>query len=295
MHQISKSIQWSYIILVALFHKLGFSGVNIIAKIVGALSWYCLPSRRKIALNAISRHLDMPLPVAKSLARESFTENFKSFFECMLIPSVGLKHPKITIVRPDLMNILMHYPRPIVTTSAHLGSWELLAGILGEISDIKSKLVVVRDYRNIFMKELTTALRSSRGATVIGHRKATFSVLRSLRKNGIVAFLVDHNTSKTEAIFLPFLGEIAAVNMGPAVLAIRTKALVMPGFLLREGDDYMFWLEDPLDTALLEGTIETKIETVARYYTEAVEKAIQRVPSQWFWMHNRWKTRPVNS
>ena len=73
---------------------------------------------------------------------------------------------------------------------------------------------MVRTYKNKVLHYVTTRLRSSRGAEVIGHREAAFRVLRTLRKNGYAAFLADHNTGRSEAFFLPFLGEEAAVNNG---------------------------------------------------------------------------------
>ena len=136
-------------------------------------------------------------------------------------------------------------------------------------------------------------LRSAHGAGVVGHREATFPVLRVLRKNGYAAFLADHNTSRSEAFFLPFLGEEAAVNKGPAVLAVRAKALVWPLVLIRDGDRYRMLMEEPLDTALLEGTADEKALMAATYYTEAIERMVRRAPDQWFWMHNRWKTKRV--
>ena len=106
-----------------------------------------------------------------------------------------------------------------------------------------------------------------------------------------MAFLVDHNTSRDEAIFLPFLGEEAAVNRGPALIAVRSNALVCPIFLLRDKDKYVLCMEEPLDPLELQGTSEEKIEAVTRFYTAAVERIVRRAPEQWFWMHNRWKTK----
>ena len=120
-----------------------------------------------------------------------------------------------------------------------------------------------------------------------------FSGTAVLRKNGYAAFLADHNTSRSEALFLPFLGEEAAVNKGPAVLAVRAKALVWPLVLIRDGDRYRMLMEEPLDTALLEGTADEKALMAATYYTEAIERMVRRAPDQWFWMHNRWKTKRV--
>lgn len=292
MQKVSRRSYWGYHCLTRLFNTIGFSGKNYIAKIVSSICWMCLPTRRKLATKAIFTHLTLSFPEAKQLARASFTENFQSFFESMLIPSFGLHHPRLLLARPDLFEKMQTVDRAIVATSGHFGAWELLAGILGEISETKPQVVVVREYKNTFVREVTTLLRSSRGGTVIGHRKTTRTILHALNRKGIVAFLVDHNTSQREAIFLPFLKEIAAVNIGPAVLAVRSKAMVFPIFLHREGEKYVFWMDEPLDTLMLEGPTESKIITVAKYYTEAVERAIYRTPCQWFWMHNRWKTRP---
>ena len=72
---------------------------------------------------------------------------------------------------------------------------------------------------------------------------------------------------------------------------MRAKALIWPIFLLRKDGKYVLFMDDPLDTATLEGDTDEKIEAAARFYTEAVAKMIRRAPEQWFWMHNRWKTR----
>ena len=126
---------------------------------------------------------------------------------------------------------------------------------------------------------------------MVGHRRAAMDVIRALHKNGIVAFLVDHNSSRAESEFLPFLGEEAAVNMGPALLAVRGKALVWPLVLAREGKDYVFRLRKPLDTLELTGTREENVRTTVEFYTRAIEDFIVAEPEQWFWMHERWKTK----
>ena len=236
-------------------------------------------------------HLGLSREEAVRLARESFCQNGQSFLESMMIPEFGFEYPLLRIARPDLLDRLRTLDRPVVIASAHLGAWELLAGPSGDMAKIRPMLTVVRRYKNPVLEEVTTRLRSSRGLQVLGHRDAALSVLRVLRKNGIAAFLVDHNTGHDEAVFLPFLGEEAAVNKGPALLAVRSHAQIWPMFLLRDGENYVLHMDDPMDTALLEGDTDSKILATARFYTEAVERAVRFTPEQWFWMHNRWKTK----
>ena len=87
------------------------------------------------------------------------------------------------------------------------------------------------------------------------------AVLRALRKCGIVAFLIDHKTLDHEAYSLSFLGDMANVNMGPALLAIRAEALIWPIYLERlENEQFMLHLQEPLDTKTLTGSNEDKIK-----------------------------------
>ena len=182
--------------------------------------------------------------------------------------------------------------RPVVAATAHFGAWELLAGLFGDFPAEYPHVVVVRRSKNVALNDFTNRMRGSRGAVILGHRDAAFSILRALKRNGVTAFLVDHNTNRNEAVFLPFLGRAAAVNKGPALLAVRAEALVFAVFLRRDGEDYVFHIEELADTAMLDGGHEANMRTVARAYTEAVERMVRLAPEQWFWMHNRWKTRP---
>ncbi len=295
MQEYFRTIQSCYEYVSSFTRDIYFSITYFVAKAWGIIFWKSLYKRRQQTIDSIVKHLQIPVQEAIPLARKSFIENFQSFFECFLIPFFGFHHQGLCVERPDVLQSMQDIDRPIVATTGHFGSWELLAALIGEFSDRKPRAIVVRKYKNKVIQFFTLRLRSSKGATILGHRRATFSVLRILKKAGVVAFLVDHNTHQDEAFFLPFLGETAAVNKGPAILAVRAKALVLPVFLERRKNQYILWVEEPLDTAILKGNMEEKAFIVAKYYTEAVEKMVCQSPEQWFWMHNRWKTQPEES
>lgn len=265
---------------------------------LGTVMWNSLPKRRKLAIDAIQQHLNVEYEEAVVIAKKSFMHNCRSFLEIFLVPKVdknfidelitqGAEHPFSVCVATDA---------PIIAVTAHMGAWEIMAGILGEAATATHRsqpLIVVRTNKNESINELIFKLRGGRGAKILSHRNAVFGVLRSLKKNGVAAFLVDHNTKRKEAIFTDFLGETAAVNSGPAFLALRGKAVVLPAFLVRnEEGGYKFIVEKPLKTEDLEGTREEKIQHITRFYTDAVERIVRQYPEQWFWMHKRWKTQP---
>ncbi len=276
----------------SLLRLTGFSGTAVLGNMIGHLIWYLVPSRRELAVSNIMRHLGMDRRQAETTAHASFCHTGRSFMEILLTGSFGMDSPRLRIASPQLMQRLRECDRPIVAATAHFGSWELLASMLGQLyAPPRPRMVVVRRYHDEAVQEFIASCREATGADMIGHRNAAMSVIRALHKKGIVAFLVDHNTSSTEAEFLPFLNEVAAVNMGPALLAVRAKALIWPVVLVRDGKDYVFHLQEPLDTALLEGSREEQIKIAATFYTQAIEKFIRERPEQWFWMHDRWKTK----
>lgn len=278
--------------------KMTVNSSKMLGCALGTVMWHSLPKRRKLAIDAIQQHLNVEYEEAVVIAKKSFIHNCRSFLEIFLVPKVDKKffseliaqdadHPFSACVATDA---------PIIAITGHMGAWEIMAGILGELATAPHRTqpqIVVRTNKNESINELIFKLRGGRGAKILSHRNAVFGVLRSLKKKGVTAFLVDHNTKRKEAIFTDFLGETAAVNSGPAFLALRGKAVVLPAFLVRnEEGGYSFIVEKPLKTEDLEGTREEKIQQITRFYTDAVERIVRQYPEQWFWMHKRWKTQP---
>ncbi|MCQ2444735.1 MAG: lysophospholipid acyltransferase family protein, partial [Mailhella sp.] len=263
----------------AFLRAFGYAGSRRIGSAIGDIIWHLVPSRRRLAVRSIASHLGIPEGEARAVAKASFRHTGRSFLEIVLTDRFGLESPSLRFDPPDLLERFRACERPIVAATAHFGAWELLASLLGQVYESpRPRMVVVRKYPNEGVHAFIASCREARGATMVGHRQAVREVIKALHANGIVAFLVDHNTKREEAAFIPFLGETAAVNRGPALLAVRGGAEIWPVVLIREGNDYVFTLGDTLDTAALEGTRDEKIEQAARFYTAEIEKFIRRRP-----------------
>jgi KDO2-lipid IV(A) lauroyltransferase len=257
--------------------------------------WAALPSRRKETTQCIAERLGLGEREARELAKASFRHSACSFLE--LFHARFMDHrfleERIEYENPDLFQRMGSTARPVVGVTGHLGCWELLGGVLKRFNTKTDCHVVVRLPKDQVLAELMMHMRTQSKIRVLPHRQAATDALGQLRRGGICAFLVDHNCKKAEAQFLPFLGEMAAVNKGPAILALRAKAEVWPFFLIRLPQGRFRAVTLPcLDTETLEGSRAERIEQICRFYTEAVEQMVLRYPEQWFWMHRRWKTRP---
>lgn len=279
--------------LTGLLSRLPWTFLRGLAACLAFCFWHAVPSRRKEAVRAIETHLKVSHEDAVRIARESFRQNFLSFLEILHAGKFFTEKSVSLLHTPETRAILQAETAPIVIATAHLGSWEMMPGLATDLLPDRVGMVIVRSQKNPVLNRLVAALRGARGMLVIDHRKASAVVLPKLRDKGVAAFLVDHNTSRREAVFLPFLEDTAAVNIGPASLALRTKAAVFPVFLLRDGKGgHILHLLPPLHTAALTGSVKERVETIAAFYTDAVASMVRRYPEQWFWMHRRWKTRP---
>ena len=263
-----------------------------LATMLGNLFWHLARSRRKVAVAAIQKHLGKNRQQAEHIARKSFQENFLSFFEIFHAGKFYTDASVSALRGAQIKAQLQAEKAPVIIATAHLGSWELMPGLASDILPQRHGMVVVRSQKDAQINTLMAELRGARGMQVIDHRAASSVVVPKLRQGGVAAFLVDHNTARKEAVFLPFLNDIAAVNAGPASLALRTKAAVYPVFLLRDGQGgHILHMLPPLHTAELEGSIAERVRQIAQFYTTAVEDMVRQYPQQWFWMHKRWKTR----
>ncbi len=275
---------------------MSFRQVQTTGTLLGHLIWRMFPSRRRIARLATGLHLGLEPSEAKALAKSSFMHSGKSFLDLFLCRKVDNRfvRDRISCQQPDQLQTMLRIQRPVVAVTAHFGAWEILAGLLGLYFQNRQAQIIVRDPKNQKLSYTLSHLRAHAGIDLIHNRQATFKVLRCLNNHGIAAFLVDHNCSRNKAVFLPFLQKFAAINIGPAVLAVRARAVVWPVFLARcSSGKYLLYNQDYLDTKHLGGNFGQKVEQVAEFYTRSVQDMVLRHPEQWFWMHKRWKTRPL--
>ncbi|MFW5487480.1 MAG: lysophospholipid acyltransferase family protein [Desulfovibrio sp.] len=261
----------------------------------GDLLWRLLPKRRAIAEKAMIHHLGIAESEARKMCRVNFQHTGRGFMEILAARKADWRffEKRVELEHREYFEELMRTDRPRVIVTCHLGSWELTNGLLNLLFSDTPRVILGRRLKDSALNEVLIRLRTHRGVGYIMHRKAVFPVLRTLRRNGIFAPLVDHNCLAEEALFLPFMNDLAAVNRGPALLAVRAGAVLFPAAMVRLGNGrYKLMMGEPLDSKTLPGTMEERTDAVTRYYNDSVLKLITRYPEQWFWMHRRWKTRP---
>ncbi|CAK7014474.1 MAG: Lipid A biosynthesis lauroyltransferase [Desulfovibrio sp.] len=270
--------------------QLDFAGIFRVASFLGFVMWTFLRKRRAATVERVKFHLNLSADEAAALAKSSFYNTAYSFMEIFLNDKFKMEY--VTVDNPELLHRMMQPGQSGVLATAHFGSWELMGTLISQTAN-RPTMTVARKQKDPVVSDLIRDLRGESKLIAVDHRSAAGPTLECMRNEGIVGFLADHNTSRKEAVFLPFFNDIAAVNVGPAMLAVRAKAIVYPVFLRRDGlKAYTLHMHEPLDTTTLEGSLGERVQQVAEFYTKAIENEIRKTPEQWLWMHNRWKTRP---
>jgi KDO2-lipid IV(A) lauroyltransferase len=136
--------------------------------------------------------------------------------------------------------------------------------------------------------------RSHSGNTPIEKNQSARAILRVLRKGGVVGILADQNAALEDSVFVDFLGTPAATTTGIARIARHTGAPVVPVHSYWDAALRKYRLR--YEPALVLQRTEDEEADVRNYtalFNEILGRFIRSFPDQWFWVHRRWKTRPL--
>lgn len=115
--------------------------------------------------------------------------------------------------------------------------------------------------------------------------------LECLNDGGVLVLLMDED-AKRRGIFVDFFGRAASTATGPAAMALRTGAAVVPMAMVYEGQGrHRLVMEPPLEL-INTGELTADIAANTVLFTKALENIIRRNPDQWAWINKRWKTKP---
>jgi KDO2-lipid IV(A) lauroyltransferase len=257
---------------------------------LGDLGWWMLPRRRALAVANLQRALGSERPAAavERLARQSFHHVGMNVAEvCVLLfRPRAVMLARMDLVGHDHLEQAAARGKGILLLSAHLGNWELLA--LSHALTAFPLSIVVRPLDEPLLQRLAERFRRRSGVELIGKRRALHEIVEALRRGRMVGVLLDQNSARSEGVFVPFFRVPASTSKGLALLSLRTGAPVVPVFIRRvDGGRHRVEVDVPLP---LPADRDVLAYTAA--FANVIEAAIRRTPEQWFWMHDRWRTRP---
>ncbi len=179
----------------------------------------------------------------------------------------------------------------VLILTGHLGAWELSSfyhSLAGHPMGM-----VIRRLDNPLVDAMVNRIRCLHGNRVLHKDDFARGLIAAMRAGETVGILMDTNMTPPQGLFVPFFGIQACTAAGVARVALKTEAAVVPGFLFWEASERRYVLHFYPEIALAStGDSEADAAENTARFNSVLEDAIRRYPSQWLWMHRRWKTRP---
>jgi KDO2-lipid IV(A) lauroyltransferase len=184
--------------------------------------------------------------------------------------------------------------RGVVLGTGHAGNWELFNATLGIFG--VPMTIAVRELKNPQFDSVVTSLRAQFGTEVIPRgASAGRKLLEALGRGRAVGLLIDQDIPSIPGVFVPFFGRPAWTPSGAAMIALKARCDLVPGFIHRRPDgSHLIKIEPPLPVPS-DGSLENRVWELTAAMTAKIEWQVRAWPEQWVWMHRRWRTRPEDT
>lgn len=251
----------------------------------GDVVHFVAAGERKKALASLERaYPNLPVRERRALARACFRHLARMLFE--LAAARQLTEAQVRWPAPDraVLDAALARGKGVVFVSGHVGNWELLARwvslagypcqtIAKETSDPRTTKLI-EDFRA--SSKLKSIWRDRDGVAK--------AMLGALKAGEILGMLIDQDTD-VQSVWVPFFGHRAKTPRAAADLALRTGAAIVLGFCTRAADGgYTLAMRElPADGR--------DAEALTAAMTAEIERVVRADPTQWVWMHQRWKSQ----
>lgn len=185
---------------------------------------------------------------------------------------------------------LMQEGRGLLIVGGHYSNFEIVGYLMGLFGfNVYS---IARPLDNKFINNYLYGVRRRMGQKIIDKKGAAKLMGQAASTGATLCFVADQDAGK-KGIFVDFFGRKASTYKSIGLIAITNNIPIVVGYSRRIGNHFYFELgvnriifpeewadkEDPLEWITVE-------------YTKAIENFVREDPSQYWWLHRRWKHRP---
>jgi lauroyl/myristoyl acyltransferase len=189
------------------------------------------------------------------------------------------------VIRENLLRDPIALKKGCIVALPHAGNWDHAAAYFCSTGITLTAVVEKLKPEAIFKKFLD--YRSSIGIEPISHKEKTIPILlERLRSGKLVALVADRDMSRS-GVEVDFLGGVAKMPSGPAILAIESGAPLLTAYIryLDKGIEITF---DETIKLPVSGTKEEQIKIVTQSIANNFAKRIKDSPVDWHMLQRIW-------
>jgi len=269
-------------VLSSILKILSAKKLNIISQNIASILFNYIPKRKNTALKnlriAFPDKSDEWINSTLKGCYNFFTYNFLQFLAFPFDPN----SIEIEVVGRKYLNNAINGKSGTVLVSAHFGSWEILGHWFGANN---YPLVGIAQRQknkgaNLFFEEK----RQLSGIKQI-YRKSSIDSLYEILNAKKILGLVSDQDARGRGIFVNFFNKPASTHKGAALFHLNTNASLIFGICVQKSIGKYRVKFIPINPK------KKSIQDITQLYTTVIEQSIKKYPEQYFWFHNRWKTK----
>jgi len=194
----------------------------------------------------------------------------------------------ITFEGEEIVKTYQEQNKKIIFITGHQGNWELLSQAIA----IKFDLTLVGVGRKLDSDLMDKVLKENRerfNVEMVYKKGAMKGTIKALSQKKAVGILVDQSIRVNQSIEVDFFGHPATHTPLASILSRKFDIDLIPAFI--STDDYKSYhikIYEPIKTIKSENQ-EEDLQKLTQAQANAMQKAIEANPKEWFWMHKRWK------
>ena len=276
--------------LTALAQSRSPEGADRLGVRLGRIAHRLIGSRRKIALDNLRHALGAELPEAEleQIVRRVFENIGRTMIELSRLPLITPDWLE-TAIEPhgaELLRQALDNGRGGVVVTPHFGNWELM-GVYSRHWGFPVEVLVTTQH-NLLVDRLLTEFRERSGVSVIRAGTSVRRLFKALTENKLIAIAADQHAT-SGGLVVDFFGRPAAAPEGPALMAIRAGAPILPFCMRRDRFDRHVIMPGSVIYPPNSGDETADIRVMTEAYMRHFETSIRAYPDQWMWTHRRWK------
>ena len=264
----------------------------------GAIAWHLDNRHRNVALQNVQASFPGKNEnEVRGIAQENFRRLGETY--ASILKTGHMKENEISkILTIDgyevIENILKENPKErIILAAGHFGNFELLSWLRLGAPSVRQWITTYRGLHQQKLTELLLDLRKASGVLYLDRRNQMRQIQKAMEQPGIVLGLVADQRPHRGGLRLPMFGRETSVNPAPAVMAKRYNCRLFPTACFRT--DLGHWtIELGKEIPICTNGKRRSTDDITLDIITAHEKYIRRDPSNWFWVHNRWKPQPTS-
>jgi KDO2-lipid IV(A) lauroyltransferase len=258
------------------------------ARAVGRAIALAMPSRRRQVERNLRRATGgrlRGLALRKAVA-ETFDSYTRYWWELFRLPNELHGGLELDIDGREHLSAAIESGSGAIVASPHVGGWDF--GGAWFTAQGFPLTVVVEPVEPPELFEWFASTRRTLGMTVVElGPDAGKTVLRALRDNHIVCLLCDRDLTG-DGVQVEFFGETTTLPAGPATLALRTGAPLLPtAVYFRPQGGHHAVVQPPLPTHR-DGRLRDDVARVTQALAHRFEELIRAAPEQWHLMQPNW-------